>query len=459
MRALISPARHTIRGTITLGLSLLIACSTAGTLAHAESIANVAASITKDIQTSENLLNKTQRRIAKERRSFAKKILEKQNNVAVLRKSTAAARRLVDEQNLGINELGKKVKQWRSQSIYQQHLLTGYAEQLDASAAELKHLNLGAKQSFAYLEEIVNKVNQGLYPQWETNSIVTKNGQLASVQTLQLGPVSWYLDTLSNTGGLLNVDNATLPSSAYAFNTDQNNDIQLLHASGQGKAAFDPSLGRAIKIHGKKEGVVQHISKGGIWALPILFFGFISLIIAIYKSIQLLRLPKIAPMLPEYIEKTLNSRAEDLREKVDRICAKAKGAQRRILQITVSVKSLDKRDDHLISFLMTNKHELEKLLGVITITAAIAPLLGLLGTVSGMIETFKIMTLFGAGDPAAVSGGISEALVTTELGLIVAIPALVINSLLSKKIKNYNHHLETMAIKMSKIDTAPLTGH
>ncbi|HMW50322.1 MAG TPA: MotA/TolQ/ExbB proton channel family protein, partial [Cellvibrionaceae bacterium] len=81
----------------------------------------------------------------------------------------------------------------------------------------------------------------------------------------------------------------------------------------------------------------------------------------------------------------------------------------------------------------------------------VAPLLGLLGTVSGMINTFKMMTIFGSGDVNTVSGGISEALITTELGLIVAVPALVIGAVLTRQIKTYAHGMERFAIKISKI--------
>ena len=76
---------------------------------------------------------------------------------------------------------------------------------------------------------------------------------------------------------------------------------------------------------------------------------------------------------------------------------------------------------------------IERGLPVLAILAAIAPLLGLLGTVTGMIETFQSITLFGTGDPKLMSGGISQALVTTELGLAVAIPVLLIHSSLSSK--------------------------
>ena len=94
------------------------------------------------------------------------------------------------------------------------------------------------------------------------------------------------------------------------------------------------------------------------------------------------------------------------------------------------------------------------MLGAIALTAAVAPLLGLLGTVSGMITTFKLMTLFGSGDASAVSAGISEALVTTELGLVVAIPALLAHALMSRKVKSYYSELETTAIRLSQLPSA-----
>ena len=65
--------------------------------------------------------------------------------------------------------------------------------------------------------------------------------------------------------------------------------------------------------------------------------------------------------------------------------------------------------------------------------AAVCPLMGLLGTVTGMIDTFRVITLFGTGDPKLMSGGISEALVTTELGLAVAIPIMLLHTVLARR--------------------------
>ena len=90
--------------------------------------------------------------------------------------------------------------------------------------------------------------------------------------------------------------------------------------------------------------------------------------------------------------------------------------------------------------------KLERMLPLIAVTAATAPLLGLLGTVTGMIKTFKLITVFGTGDAKSLSSGISEALITTEFGLIVAIPALIIHAILNRKAKSVVSSMEQTAV-------------
>ena len=111
----------------------------------------------------------------------------------------------------------------------------------------------------------------------------------------------------------------------------------------------------------------------------------------------------------------------------------------------------EERYDRLYAALRAQRNRLERGLGAIAMTASIAPLLGLLGTVSGMITTFKAMTLFGAGDANVVSGGIAEALITTELGLVVAIPALLAHALMSRRVKSYFAQLENDAVQLSQL--------
>ncbi|MGD9877905.1 MotA/TolQ/ExbB proton channel family protein, partial [Desulfococcus sp.] len=79
----------------------------------------------------------------------------------------------------------------------------------------------------------------------------------------------------------------------------------------------------------------------------------------------------------------------------------------------------------------------------------VAPLLGLLGTVTGMINTFKVITIHGTGDPRLMAGGISEALITTELGLAVAIPIMLAAAFLGRKAQNIAADMEEKAMAMT----------
>jgi biopolymer transport protein ExbB len=178
------------------------------------------------------------------------------------------------------------------------------------------------------------------------------------------------------------------------------------------------------------------------------------------KGTQLARLPGIDHSLASRLEQATKSGTANatnqtrIKDHVTKISNDLQCAQRKLVQIALSTPVSQQRDDLLVAFLMEHKHRIERFMGIVATSAAIAPLLGLLGTVSGMINTFKMMTIFGSGDASTVSGGISEALVTTELGLIVAIPSLIISALLSRKTKSYSHKLESLAIKLSKVKFA-----
>jgi len=123
-------------------------------------------------------------------------------------------------------------------------------------------------------------------------------------------------------------------------------------------------------------------------------------------------------------------------------------------------------EERINAVLLREAPRLDRLQTFITVLAAIAPLLGLLGTVTGMIATFDVITEHGNSDPKLLSGGISEALITTEYGLMVAIPALLLGTLLSARANILKTRLERIAVdalvaglgpESSKIKITPLS--
>ena len=107
--------------------------------------------------------------------------------------------------------------------------------------------------------------------------------------------------------------------------------------------------------------------------------------------------------------------------------------------------SYESKENILDEFIINYTGKLEWGANWVKFFAAVAPLLGLLGTVIGMIETFQAITLFGTGDPKQMAGGISQALVTTMLGLIVAAPLLGLYTYISQKVSNLSQVLEEKA--------------
>ena len=174
-------------------------------------------------------------------------------------------------------------------------------------------------------------------------------------------------------------------------------------------AAIDPTRGFLLSLYMDKAGWIERIAQGKSIGFIIILIGIFGLAFSVYK----LRL------LKQYEEETII-------ESGDSITQKMKNAVNKFSNKESQENSLD---EIIINF--SSKVEWGN--NWVKFFAAVAPLLGLLGTVIGMIETFQAITLFGTGDPKQMAGGISQALVTTMLGLIVAAPLLGMFTYLSEK--------------------------
>jgi len=403
-------------------------------------------SILSDIKTAQRTLSKTQNSISKEQATLAKQIFTKQQSLSKLREQAAVNRRLADENTLSLDQLQTRLDTWQQQQQYQLNLLSRFVRQNTSNSASS---NESANSQNELLNRVVSQINnqeQALYPQFKKQSVVLSNGELSQANTLQIGPVAWFSTQTPKLMGLLNLDDESnaLKVALVQSTSDDNPLDNTLKQNGVGSTllTFDPSLTHLVTSQAQQESPLEHLEKGGLWAIPIILFACFALTIALLKAAQLLRLSKIkmhSQMQLQQFFKAENS-------------SEFAGMQQQLFNLTLQSEKGQVRDDQLFNQLIHDKHKLDNFIGAIAVTAAVAPLLGLLGTVSGMIETFKMMTLFGSGDPEVVSGGIAQALITTELGLVVAIPALVLNALLSRKAKAYYSQLEGFALQLSQLE-------
>lgn len=189
------------------------------------------------------------------------------------------------------------------------------------------------------------------------------------------------------------------------------------------------------------------IEGGGFIGIIILGLGAIGLVLIIFRVILLKR-------AGEGTGKDVGSIAlaveQENWDSAVTEAGKMKGALRSVLLATVhGLRTKPKKVEETIAETVLNEQPaIDRFRIALTVFAAVAPLLGLLGTVTGMIATFDIITIYGTGDPKLLSGGISEALITTQLGLMVAIPTLLIGNLLTTWGSSITSSLEVKALRL-----------
>jgi biopolymer transport protein ExbB len=195
----------------------------------------------------------------------------------------------------------------------------------------------------------------------------------------------------------------------------------------------------------KEKTAMEVIDSGGIIGWAIIWLGVFAMFLALIRALLL--------MVSNSNTKNLISAVMPSIEKHDLESAKEalegfNGSTVRVIKATLRNIHRDRDfvEDIIAENILNESSKIDRFGSVILVIAAVAPLLGLLGTVTGMIATFDIITEFGTGDPKLLAGGISVALVTTELGLIVAIPALLIGNLLSGWANSIKDSMEQQAL-------------
>lgn len=177
----------------------------------------------------------------------------------------------------------------------------------------------------------------------------------------------------------------------------------------------------------KEKTALETIEAGGIVAWVIVVLGLIGLALVILRGLVFALTALKGRSLLKTIEPMIT---EEQFADAAKACH-GQGAFGRVVGATclALTRERDEIDNAIAEAILRESPRLERFGTAIMVFASVAPLLGLLGTVTGMISTFDVITEFGTGDPKMLSGGISEALITTQLGLVVAIPLLLLGNL------------------------------
>jgi biopolymer transport protein ExbB len=295
--------------------------------------------------------------------------------------------------------------------------------------AERKSLDLPTTEELERLwYEILNELNQSGKIKSYNADILTKSGELVNQDILRIG----VFNSVSN-GNYLNLvteQNLLEYLPKQPERSIRRSAKKLQNSDDYREVFIDPTRGSLLTKLIDRDTWLERINAGG-------FVGYVIIIILILGLVMGALRFKFLNEESKSINKELetNQFADDsILGKLNSIYSKYSGDNPEDLE------------SQLEDILAKATPPLEKNLSVIKLLAAVAPLLGLLGTVIGMIETFQAITLFGTGDPKLMAGGISQALVTTMLGLIAAVPLLFVHNILDSRSRAISQIYEEQAI-------------
>ncbi len=412
-------------------------------------------------------LSDARKRIADEKIPLTQTLSGAEQSLSDLRREYDAVKRQSDSSTLEMAALRNEIKARETERNYLASLLGEYARNFETrlhiseleNYKEIVEAARGAQEklsddplsafdsqlrlmfvSMARLEEM----SGGLKFQGGASA---DDGIVRQGRYLLLGPVAYFA---SDDGTLAGIANQRVGSLIPVVESCSDPALSAMTKTtvvkDEGLIPFDASLGNARKIEAIKETVVQHFLKGGAVMWPILLLLSCALLVVILKWISLafVRLPR-AKILAELLGAL---RAKD-NARVLTLTGQMRGMTGRMLRAGAEVLDQPREliEEAMFEKMLDAKASLNRFLPFVAVAAACAPLLGLLGTVTGIISTFNLMTVFGSGDVKMLSSGISEALITTEYGLYVAIPCVLMHAFLSRKAKGLADKMEQIAVK------------
>ncbi|WP_444911658.1 MotA/TolQ/ExbB proton channel family protein [Microbulbifer sp. PAAF003] len=258
-------------------------------------------------------------------------------------------------------------------------------------------------------------------------TVIKPNGEQAEQEVVRVGNFN-----LVSNGKYLEMNNAyKMAELIRQPDAKFQGMAETLQASTSGFSAFGvdptgPTGGSYLKAMINSPDIVERWHQGDIVGYIITAVGVFAMLLAIFRLIVLTG-------VGAKVNAQLRSSTPNTNNPLGRVLAVAeenKGVDGETLELKMEEAVLKERP------------AIESGLNLLKIIAMVAPLLGLLGTVTGMIVTFQAITIFGAGDPKAMAGGISSALITTVLGLCVAIPTVLMHTIVNARAKRVLHILE-----------------
>jgi len=285
-------------------------------------------------------------------------------------------------------------------------------------------------------------------------AFVGRDGRETTGRIFQVGKFTTVYQTADETGFLTwSPEGRRLFALAVLPPRNITRSLNKYLAGESARMPVDLSGGAALRQLTHQASLAEQIRQGGPIVWPILLIGVAALLLVVYKIVFMNRMHGNTDRIMGEVN-TLAAQGDW--NGCQRVVAEDKGRSGAVARVIgAGLAARDEERETLESVLQEAiLHELPTVqqgIAMLAVLGAVAPLLGLLGTVTGMIDTFRVITLFGTSDPKLMSGGISEALITTEIGLAVAIPIMLCHTYLSRRSDHLIGDMEEKAVQLTNI--------
>ncbi len=430
-----------------------------------QQLADIAAGIEEKVENTTVELSALRESIKQEKLPLASELSTLEDKLIEVQKDYESILRVRDSRTLDVSNLKAQIKGREDQNKFLVNLLDEYARNLETRMhiSEAQHYqqrfsnnqnkaldsNASLEESFGArfdtlamsFERLREAAGGSVFP----GKAADTSGVIHQGKFAVFGPLAYFAADDGSVEGLAETKLGSNEPAIVNFPDGVKSDIAAITKGEEGLLPLDPTMGSAIKVAEATETIGDEIAKGGAVMYPLLGLAGLSILIGIYKWIRFSGIQLISDRQLEIIMNDITAgRFEAAGLKAKRIRGPLGKMLNAVIRRLGSPQEL--LEEIFYERLLEAKSKLNSLLPVISITAAAAPLLGLLGTVTGMINTFKLITIFGTGDASTFSSGISEALITTKWGLIVAIPSLLLYAFLSRRAKGILDEMEKVSV-------------
>jgi biopolymer transport protein ExbB len=299
-----------------------------------------------------------------------------------------------------------------------------------------------------------DEIDRGSQVSLREGGFIGRDGRPTTGRIFQLGKFTTVYQTATETGFLVwSPEGQRLFALAELPPRSVRRSLNKYLAGESDLVPLDMSGGAALRHITQRTNFMEQVRAGGPIIWPIFLIALAALAIVVIKIIYLNRMSGNTDRIMGKVNELV---AQGDWTACEQIVAGHQGKKWPVVRvIRAGLEARNESRETLESVLqeaiLRELPQVQKGIAMLAVLGAVAPLLGLLGTVTGMIDTFRVITLFGTSDPKLMSGGISEALVTTELGLAVAIPIMLLHTYLSRKSDHLIGDMEAKAVQMTNI--------